>query len=94
MRLCCFLFLLRHRRHELTDAIPYNTDAPAVDTLRLADVNLLYEFPDDLGGQFPDVGILLYQVEEPLHIDIGFLLGCNYAPQLGQWASSVICSFS
>ena len=46
------------------------------------------------GGQFPDVGILLYQVEEPLHIDIGFLLGCNYAPQLGQWASSVICSFS
>ena len=45
--------------------------------------NPLYELPDDLGGQFPDVGILPHQVEEPLHIDVGFLLGGNQAPQFG-----------
>ena len=85
-RLCRFLFLLRHRRHELTDAIPNDVDAlnaPAVNALRLEDHNLFNELPDMLCVQVPDVGILPHKVEEALHIDAGFLLGGNQAAQLG-----------
>lgn len=86
MRLCRFLFLLRYRRHELTDAVPNDADAlnaPAINALRLVDHNLFNERPDQLCVQFPDVGILPHKVEKALHIDAEFLLGGNQAAQLG-----------